>query len=382
MIPYFTVSGTYYQVGKQIGKKFRELIVDYYGVDEDFKDVVFPFIQTKAGEKVYMDYLNNVETLYPQYVSEMQGLADGAGLTFKQVFTMHLSREIRIGVAVKQEWGCSDLFINYPKTGQVALGHNEDIDPMVKTRAYVVNVTIYDSEDTYEPRRVIEQFTAYTYPGHLPGSAFSFSAAGMVFNCNGLPPELICYDKIPRYILNRAMITAQSREEFEATLQCQGVGSGYGFSVNVVQMNKDESVLMWNYEIAPVRNSPSTLMHRISIGADGDTSTHRSGYYFHCNRYQHMTVPEIKPLTWSSKGRLTRFSELPAPKTIEDMMKVLEDETNEKYPIFRTPRPTDRNGTVAVAIYDFINKQLDIYEDKPSRCKPDLTLSLPDGKRI
>lgn len=36
---------------------------------------------------------------------------------------------------------------------------------MIKTRAYVVHVTIYDSEDTSEPRRVLERFTAYTYPG-------------------------------------------------------------------------------------------------------------------------------------------------------------------------------------------------------------------------
>lgn len=64
-----------------------------------------------------------------------------------------------------------------------------------------------------------------------------------------------------------------------------------------------------------------------------------------------MTVPEIKSLTRSSKGRLARFSELPAPETIEDVIKVLEDETDEKYPIFRTPRPTDRNGTVAVGEY-------------------------------
>ena len=67
------------------GKVFRDMIQDYLASYKDFQNSIYPFVQTARGARIYRDYVDVINSSYPQYVEEMQGTADGANLTFKQV---------------------------------------------------------------------------------------------------------------------------------------------------------------------------------------------------------------------------------------------------------------------------------------------------------
>ena len=51
-----------------------------------------PLYETDAGRKVYEETLACVRKNFPQYLSEMEGTADGAGVPFHKVNLYHFSK--------------------------------------------------------------------------------------------------------------------------------------------------------------------------------------------------------------------------------------------------------------------------------------------------
>ena len=76
---------------------------------------------------------------------------------------------------------------------QVALCHNEDGSPLVKTYGYFVTAHIVDTAHDAQgkPYTVEEQFTHFSYPGTLPGHTFGFNRHGVVYSLNALTPKLV-----------------------------------------------------------------------------------------------------------------------------------------------------------------------------------------------
>lgn len=60
-----------------------------------------------------------------------------------------------------------------------------------------------------------------------------------------------------------------------------------------------------------------------------------------------MTVVEMEGRTISSQHRKATAAKLPLPHDLQSTLNILGDESDEKYPIFRTPRKTDTGSTVA-----------------------------------
>ena len=56
-----------------------------------FHDKMLPFNQTAEGSSLYSLFLATATQIYPQYVSELRGMADGAEMPFSEVFSSAVS---------------------------------------------------------------------------------------------------------------------------------------------------------------------------------------------------------------------------------------------------------------------------------------------------
>ena len=77
--------GTFYDVGYNVGLNLSERIKRYFH-ESDFHQELLPFYDSRAGRDYYEECLRVSQDCFPQYVREVRGTADGAGLSFEHVF--------------------------------------------------------------------------------------------------------------------------------------------------------------------------------------------------------------------------------------------------------------------------------------------------------
>jgi len=69
---------------------------------------------------------------------------------------------------------------------QTLLGHTEDAMTEILNNVYIVQAEILDQED-----HIVEEFTSFSYAGHLMGYTMGFNPHGMVYSVNTLFPKEI-----------------------------------------------------------------------------------------------------------------------------------------------------------------------------------------------
>nr|CAI5859111.1 unnamed protein product [Callosobruchus analis] len=77
----------------------------------------------------------------------------------------------------------------------------------------------------------------------------------------------------------------------------------------------------------------------------------------------------------SSVSRLEAFNKHGAPKTKKDVLDMLGDTSNSKYPVFRDD-PNDPVLTIAVGIFDCVARTWSLYSDNPKKNEPLAVLPL------
>ncbi|ESO98431.1 hypothetical protein LOTGIDRAFT_231453 [Lottia gigantea] len=369
-IPVFITNGSYYEVGFSVGKHFKTNIQDFYSLQKLIETKYLPFVRSEAGQKIFAGYLSTVRKSYPQYLEELIGISGGAEIPFIKIFSMAIHNELNAHIdGVWKTEHCTDVHVN--NQNQVAIGHNEDADPLIKSRGYFVNATII------EGGKIQEQFTAYTYPGNLPGNAFSFNSAGLVFTLNGLYPKYVGDMKIPRNFVNRALLAQTTQDGVEKVLLSDGIGNAYAFSLNFADTSKKTT---FNYEVSPVNKSTS-LVSKIIINSKTTPVHDTTGYYYHFNKFEHadtVNIPQFPKNIVSSIHRQKRTKQLPIPTDITGIKNILGDTGDSLYPIYRTPRPSDDTSTVATAIFDITRCKVNVYTDNPKTSSgPVLKFTLP-----
>ncbi|CAL1532154.1 unnamed protein product [Lymnaea stagnalis] len=371
-LPLLYAVGTHYDVGYSVGKTFADKIKSFWRESADVNNIDLPFYNTPAGKEYFKKALEICKKNFPQFVRELEGIADGAQMSFDNIFMLNLSKEVHNVLAqqpvdkqFKEVAGCTDIFINRP-TCKI-LGHNEDCDPKIKPFGYLVSFQIL--QDNLEEEE--ETFTAYCYPGVLPGTAFSFNRHGMVFSVNGLYPDFISETSPPRMFINRSMIKARSLNEAIELIKNPGFGVAYGFTLNIADIRHPSD--MWSVEVAPHANE--SLFHVYTVAEEKDPG--RPCHYIHINNYKHLKIAE-KPNLRSTKARTIRTEEFPPPENRQNVLTILGDEGNQEFPIYRSERPSDHSATSFTAVVDIIKNRVDIYTENPAKSgvKPLLCLNI------
>ncbi|WP_246682588.1 C45 family peptidase [Mesorhizobium sp. B3-2-1] len=127
---------------------------------------------------------------FPRYWAELQGLASGLELRFDDVFLWNCRGDIW---AMAPD-GCTT--VQLPGSPHV-IGHNEDGDPDFAGHCALAHVASEGGN----------AFTAFVYPGSLPGHTFAVTSRGLVQTVNNIRP-LAGGAGTPRMVLARAMLDA------------------------------------------------------------------------------------------------------------------------------------------------------------------------------
>lgn len=89
-----------------------------------------------------------------------------------------------------------------------------------------------------------------------------------------------------------------------------------------------------------------------------------------------LAVPEIEGYIIDlSNARLEVFKKMKAPKTRQDLINMLGDTSDSKYPVYHTLKG-DPVATIAVGIFDCIARTWSIYTGNPKTDEPILVIPL------
>ncbi|XP_073973242.1 C45 family peptidase tan [Rhodnius prolixus] len=359
-VPMIYVKGSHYDVGYDIGRTFSKLIHANINSLSELQSVYIPLYNTAEGKRIYEETLEAVRCSYPQYIRELQGIADGAEIAFYKLFLLHLDDilpNVAGGFNTNEGQGCSTIILN--QHDQV-IGHNEDAKKEILNNVYVMQACITEVEPP-------EVFTAFCYAGQLPGYAMGYNPY-FAFSINVIGAKHLASGKIPRCFATRAMLGANSLERIEQILRYCNGGVADAMSINLALFQNDDNPLMYNVEVSPVYPAANEAGYSI-------ISIKKGEHFFHCNRFLHLNVAEDGKLIKSSEHRQKIKDSLREPLCQEDVLNILGDDSQDCLNIFR-------NGidepimTIATAIFNFTDKTWSLFMDNPKRNDPVAVLPL------
>jgi hypothetical protein len=197
--------GDNYVCGRAYGTSARRNIryrLEQFVDDDDFE----------AG----MDKLRAVhatcERRYPQYLREIEGIADGAGVDYWKLFYFNVPE------IADADSGCTSIASR--QNGEVVLVHNEDGGSGERARDGVLLHYVLPAVSFY----------AFAYAGELPGACYGWNAHGVFHSVNYLEPiDEDIAGRLPRTFTARSLLEATDVEDGIARLKAARDASGYHY---------------------------------------------------------------------------------------------------------------------------------------------------------
>ena len=219
----FEAAGSHYEVGFAIGKRFVAQIQRVFDTYAFFRQELLPYHRSPEGQARHRQFLEINQSRYPEYIAELERLAQGAERPFEELFLLNLRGEYRDYFYQLDTTGCSDCCVVTDKTALI--GHNEDGDPELRENMYMVHAQI-DGKPA---------FTALSYPGFLCGNALGFNSNGICFSVNNVRP-LNNKPGVGRHFVARSLFDAASLDE--AIEQAIVPGQSSGFNYNIASLSE------------------------------------------------------------------------------------------------------------------------------------------------
>jgi isopenicillin-N N-acyltransferase like protein len=251
--PLIKVSGSHREIGRQIGEACtpqvqrsvetaRSLIAQSY----ETLELTWEGAQIQARK-----YIPFVQERYPQYVEELNGIAEGANVSMDDLITLNAMEGVTMDALHLTK--CTSMAVNDQRTadGHVLVAHNEDWLPEDEEDVYLIHATPDD-----EPA-----FLAMTYGGILPN--VGFNSAGLAQCCDTVYPTDSRIG-IPRIFVSRAVLGANTIGEAISRTVVPHRAAGYN------HLLAHESGELYNVEVSARRFA-------IQYGHDG--------YIAHTNIY-------------------------------------------------------------------------------------------------
>ncbi len=194
-IPLVRISGAHRKVGRQIGEMNRPQA-----------DRIREDLRTSLPAGVNWDQMvhkgrlcrQHTARAYPQYVEEVEGVAQGAGLSLDEAFLVYCEELWEPANWRYKERGCTDMAARGRATadGATLLAHTNDLGPKAEAELAVLNIQAGD-----EP-----EFLAVSAGGM--GFSAGYNAAGISLTGNEVSSNDVRIG-IPRLLMVRAILAAR-----------------------------------------------------------------------------------------------------------------------------------------------------------------------------
>lgn len=341
-LPLIEARGTHREIGRQVGEAARERIrrsVAYY--EEHIEWLAgMPFA---AAEARTLPLLRRAERELPQYVDELRGMAEGAGVSFEKLLVLNCGEEVLCaadpGAAapLRPPDHCTCLAVSAP--GRTIVGHNEDWIEADVENMVVLSLTMPDGT----------RICSLTGAAYLP--MCGVNSHGIAFYGN----TLYARDErpgVPNGFKHRWLLEAATRAEADARARMPGRARGSN------HLNAQAGGAIWDVEVSAER--------AVTIEADG--------WLVHTN---HFTAPEMQDVERSesagSRLRLQRGRELVAAGVAGDddpfdiVAGVLRDHANSPTSICAHPMPDDpdHGPTTGSVIIELEERRMHVCAGRP-----------------
>jgi isopenicillin-N N-acyltransferase-like protein len=297
-LPIVEVKGPPRERGRQQGEGARTQI---HGAIEGYRDLVpkasrLPWEEALPEARKFLPY---AESAFPSFVEELQGVAEGSGASFQQVWTLNCYEGL---TDVQLGRGCTSVAVrdDHVANGHVLLAHNEDWSSVDRDNVYLVRATPDDGP----------AFVGMTYGPLLVNIGLNDEGIGVAINSVYANDVRV---GVPRIVFSRAVLG--SRTIGQAIRACVPKLRDGGYHYLLADANGE----MYSVET-------SARVHDIMYGD--------AGWLAHANHY---ISPRLKALeepgTYAgSKVRLNRAGRLLRAQlgqvTVESLQPILRDHVN------------------------------------------------------
>ncbi|MEM5345682.1 C45 family peptidase [Paraburkholderia azotifigens] len=324
---YIEVSGSPFEAGQALGR-FGASAVHRHLV----QSAAWHGVMRWRGTPLAAALATHAQQRFPSVWSELQGLAEGLGLPFDEVFLWNC----RGDVWAASPDGCTTVQV--PSDDHKRISHNEDGDPGFAGHCAIAQCHIDGS-----PR-----FAAFVYPGSLPGHTFAVTDAGLAVTVNNLR-QLGVQAGVPRMVLTRAVLDARDLDAAVSVLRDSPRAGGFHLTL---------------------AHRASDLLLSVEYSAHGCSVQEIAQPSLHANHAIHPAMSGFaQRVTDSSRHRQARgdalLNEANRSGCEPDPLAILADTHDASLPIYRAdPADPDDENTLATAdiVIRASHIEWDVYE--------------------
>ncbi len=315
--PIVRTSGTHYEVGRAVGETMREAILTLFNKNKSLYPDYFTSFRFKGNELLQL-----TNKYFPQYVDELRGLADGAGLPIEELF---LSNGHELSYFEEATGSDHCTIIGIPYHDGYLVGHNEDWEKEALAHLYLLDATV-DGIKIFG--------LGYDFVNTIIGDSIAINHFGLVEAVNELS-HTDARGGVPKAFIARAIIDCKTLEEAEELIKT--VPRRNGFNHLLVQGDR-----LWNIETS-AREYMTEKIQRAK--------------YVHTNHY----VTELKRIDKGNTVSEDRYKKveklLETTNTAEDIKQVLSDRNDPK---------VCREETIGSVIFDIPNNIFHVAYGQPT----------------
>lgn len=290
---YLEVKGSYKDVGRAIGTKFKDTIQRRVAGARE------RIVGYDAYLKKTEPYFKATEETFPNLVTELIATARAAGVGTAEYFAIN-NHEVK--ARHKKDTDHCTVAVSFGEEGAV-VGHNEDWEGASPNGLYILKATVGGTT-----------FIGLQYKVTVPGVAATMNNWGLVQCINDL--NSTAQIGVPKNFIARAVLECKTLDAAEELIKNTKRASGFNH------------VLVQGNEIRNIEIAGDALTVQKTVGKS----------YVHTNHY---LSPEMVPLekfhTKSSQARYNRaLGIIKGGMTIAEMQELLSDTENKDYPISRS----------------------------------------------
>ncbi len=314
--PIVQAKGSHYEVGVAIGKTMNGAIKRVLSKSRVIfqKDFSIRLQRSKLFQKHTQKY-------FPQYIDELRGIAEGAKVSFDELFLSNNREVADFDPFLLDPNHCTILGI--PSKGGYLLGHNEDWDITSLSHIYVLDSVTAGT-----------RIFGLNYANTLIGCSVACNEYGIVQAVNELSQQDES-EGVPKNFIARALLDCKTLEDTEKIMKIIPRASGF----NHVLSQGDQ---LWNIE---------------SIAKEYVIEKCKLQKYVHTNHY----LSEFRRVDKGNLESERRYAkvkgELGNVNSVEDIKGLLSDHAD--------PRIC-REGTIGSVIFDIPNKVAHIAYGQPT----------------
>eukprot|EP01084_Bolivina_argentea_P213748 362935_1 len=368
--PIYHASGTYYEVGYQIGEQAKDRILHFIDIYPDMP-TLRQYISTSNGNNEFSNLISYNHALYEYYFDELRGISDGSGANYTDILLINFEYELdalmqmsNFSISTRFAMdSCSDLYV-FNEGIFVGHAHNEDDWNGSLSTAYFTNSTYYKDDVMFN-----HIFGFNFIPAILPGSSSPSVSLfnSLTYDINYLFPLTVTqYGKATSFVC-RAVLESKNISDAINQIGVYGGNVSVGASFNMGHINKSKT--KYTFEMANVEN----YMDKYSV-----LYVNNQNYSYHFNAY--LRLQNIaQNQSESSSNRYNRTLEMIKTDfngtltNKNEILQILGDQNNTQWPIYRTGYMT----TLATSLYDLQNAKAYWYEQcNPKNCTPSIVIDL------